>query len=918
MKRIQLVYELASFVRCRIAATLGIGLLALVLVPVSESPAVEILAGANPGVPYGVATIEIPLAIPIVGQPLPPLEVTDAQGRVLYPVGADVRSIAPRPSDQPVPEPGGGRLLGRLGNLLREITSDQEQLEQTVSRRVMFLFHGESPLRVRVQDARRVLGEYEIVPVRDESVRQRQMVQWWTHYVDTANRQIQSAGYPPWVETYLLAMLSGRTGSVLPDWFADAEDSQDELVDTVKLIAGAEEVSKRVFRRAAAGGQALTDVAALPLPPSPTWLTESLPTPPGDAIEPIVEPMATRVPPECFYIRYGSFANYLWFRDLTTEYGGDISRLVTLRGMKDNSSERMESQLNLMTTELSRMLGPSVIEDQAIIGRDLYFTDGASVGVLFKASQPLLLRTSLNNDRAVLAKKDPSVTLSDETIAGKTVSFLRSPDNRVRSYMVEDGAFFLVTNSRTIAERFIEVGAGEPSLAATKSFQLARRLMPVDRDDSVFAYFSPEMLQGLVSPQSLIELRRRMYAKADIALVHLARYAATSEGIAAESPDELVDAGFLPNGFGQRNDGSGVIAFGSQVIDSSRGARGTFLPIADVTIDSVTREEASWYEQIASSYSARFPRMDPIMIGIQRTSIDGSPGLEQLSIHAEVAPWEPLKYGKLSQQLGPPTPVAMKFAPDDIVAVQAHVASETLGPPTHLFAAIKDTRPPDPESFDGIIKSFFAVRTIPGYLGAWPQPGALDRLPLGLGRGQPVGPGMSRLIGGVYRYTGGGFSIVSFFPDVLQSSLPHIAAIDVPDTAQVRARIGNLVGSQLEGWVNSQLYTRAAETSRAGANFLTDLTRQMKVPPSDALDAAERVLGAPLQCSLGGEYIYDEESHAWTSTAVRNDLAIGQMPPDYVAPFMVWFRGMEASLTQYSDRLVADAIVNMARGTAKP
>ncbi len=880
------------------------------------SSAVEIMAGAFLGEPYGIAAIEIPLEIPIVGEPLPPLEIRDTQNRVLYPVSSDVRTKAVRPSDQPVPKPGQGRLLGRLGNLIREIGNGDNELEQTVSRRVMFVFHGDAPLTIQLSDSRRVFGEYQIVPTRDETQRQRQLSDWWLAYTTRAQQQIAAAGYPTWVETYLVAMLSGRLNQPLPNWFLQKTSSDDDqLVDTIKLIAGVEEISDRVFRQAVAGGVGNRSEATLPLPPPPKWVAN-----PSDmlldeaslaAIE--VEPMATRVPPECFYIRYGSFANYMWFRDLTNEYGGDISRMATLRGVKDDSAARIEQQLNLTTTELSRMLGPSVIEDQAIVGRDLYFTDGASLGVMFKSSQPFLLRTSLRNDRATLASKDDSVTLSDEKIGDRTISFLRTADNRVRSFLVEDGEYFFVTNSRTLAQRFLEVSAGSPSLASTTSFRLARQLMPLSRGDTVFAFFSPEMMQGLVDPKYLIELRRRMYAKAEIAMVHLAQLASATEGASLQASDALVGAGFLPKHFGERSDGSGTIIVGSNVLDSSRGRRGVFLPIADASVESVTNEESAWYQQIAAQYDTRFNQVDPIMLGVRRDSVDGVPGIERLTIHAEIAPWEPAKYGKISQYLGPPTQVAMKFAPDDIVAVQAHVASEQLGPPTHLFAAIKDSVPPDPESFDGIIKSYLALRGIPGYLGAWPQPGALDRLPLGLGRGQPVGPGMNRLIGGLYRYSGGGFSIVSFQPELLEATLPHIAAIDVPDPAQARVHVGNLAGSQLSNWVNSQLYSRADETSRAGASFLNLLSQQLKVPPDQVTQAARDVLGTELQCSLGGDYVFDKDVQHWTSTSYLGNLSSGQVPAGYVAPFMVWFRGMDATLTQYADRLVADTVIDVAR-----
>ncbi|MGB1707595.1 MAG: hypothetical protein ACPHF4_07210, partial [Rubripirellula sp.] len=76
--------------------------------------------------------------------------------------------------------------------------------------------------------------------------------------------------------------------------------------------------------------------------------------------------------------------------------------------------------------------------------------------------------------------------------------------NRIRSFLTQDGNYIFVTNSRKLTEQFIEVAKSGNSLAATPEFMLARKLMPLERDDTIFAYFSPAMLRGLVSPEYLI------------------------------------------------------------------------------------------------------------------------------------------------------------------------------------------------------------------------------------------------------------------------------------------------------------------------------------------------------------------------------------------------------------------------------
>lgn len=898
-------------------------------VPVAQAGAVTAA-----GQPFHVATIEIPLQTPVLGD-IPPLELA-VNDRTRFAVSENLQSrVARRPSEQPLPPLGQGRLLGRVGNLIREIAGADDQT-QTVARRISFLFEGVEPFQVEIRDRGITVGTYTVEPVEDPQRHAEWLTQWWSEFTTQTRRQIDAIDTPPWIQYYLLAMLADRLNLPLPTWYGQGDDDKvdDPLLMTLQWIGGAANVSDDVFASAAVGNPSGTfgaEVTAMPLPEGITW-REEIPGLPAGTPEPVTEPLAAQVPPEYFYIRYGKFENYLWFQDLTAEYGGDISRMITLSGLSNNGAARLQRQLGVQMTALGRMLGPTVIADQAIIGRDLFLQDGAAMGVVFEPVNTFLLRTNLNTERQTLANGSDAITLKDVTLPHGPGTLLRSTDNAVRSFMVERDGFICLANSRAIADRFLEIGRTGESLAKTDGFRAARHYMPLERDDTIFAYFSPRMLQGLLSPQYLIELRRRMQSEADIALVHLARLAASSmtppgQPVPTEIED-LVAASFLPINFGQRPDGSGVVSVGDRVLDTRRGARGSFLPIPDSPIETITAAEAAWYAEMTRAYREQFPSLDPIFVGIQRQAIQANPDepnelnrlnasktrLERLTIHAEVAPWQPANYGWWAEQLGPPTPVSIRFSPDDIVALQAHVASDQLGPPTHLFAAIEDSMPPKIDDIDGIFSGYQALKNLPGYLGAYPYPGALDRLPLGLGRGTPVGPGMNRLLGGVYRFTGGGFSVLSFQPDLLTATLPVLAAEEVDDTAQVRGHIGDLRGSQLEGYVNTLLYERAAQMSVAGAEFLESLTTQFDVPPGAALDRAHRILGGTIQCPLGGRYEPIDATH-WTSTAWGQDqMTPGTTPPPgFRAPILQWFRGVDAKLTQYPNRLIADVVLDVER-----
>ena len=153
----------------------------------------DVFITAAVGEPFGAATIEMPLDGAMFGRTFPALRVSGGDGRVLYPVSNDLVTTG-RPSDRPVPQAGGGRLLNRVGSLIRELASGDEQLNQTVARRVSFLFTGSEPLAVTVTDERGVIGNYSVVPIQDQAVHASVLKTWWTGYTNAAQALVAAAG----------------------------------------------------------------------------------------------------------------------------------------------------------------------------------------------------------------------------------------------------------------------------------------------------------------------------------------------------------------------------------------------------------------------------------------------------------------------------------------------------------------------------------------------------------------------------------------------------------------------------------------------------------------------------------------------------------------------------------------------------
>ena len=657
-----------------------------------------------------------------------------------------------------------------------------------------------------------------------------------------------------------------------------------------------------------------------PLPGGVNW---SAPALPADlpAIE--IEELARHVPQECFYVRFGKFSNYTWMNKLIEEHGGDISSMLTLRSYAAPMNKRIQQQLALEQNELAELLGPQVIADVAIVGRDTFSHEGPALGMLFEAKNDVLAEDLKNQrKRALLREKDRGATEAKVQIAGREVSFVSTPDNRLRSFYAVDGAYHLVTTSRSIVERFFAVSGGAGSLGESAEFRFARQAMPLTRDDTIFVYFSSAFFAGLLSPQYQIELERRMKSVTDMELLMLARLTAQGEGVRADTFEDLIEAGLLPRGFGRRPDGSGPILDGDDVLDSSRGSRGYFLPIPDVQLGAVTREEATRIGTLNESLARDWRRMDPLIVGIKRYALDEK-DRERIVIDGELAPLDQSKYGWLLSILGPPTKQMVTPAEGDIVSAQISAKGGLLSPsvpPHYLFLGIQDIAPLTTIQPTGLLQTFQLIRSTPGYLGGWPKPGFLDLLPFNLGGSAPDANGFSRLPFGLWRRQGAGFSVLSFDPDLLVRVTPQIRVVDSEVEAQIRLHVGDLAQAQAKPWVNGLYYGRAGTASAGNVRLLHQLNQQLHVPMQDARKVAEELLDATLLCPLGGEFECVEEvggAQCWQSSAWK-DRSLTQVPEGFQAPLLKWFRGADAHLIKLDDRIVAHIELDLERHPAEP
>lgn len=858
--------------------------------------AIEAVAGE----PFGVGRITFqmpPETLPgLLG--VEGIGISDRNGRVLYPAinnpafGKFLKGLL----ESKTPLTTGGPVRARVGGLLRGI------LDQPQPTTLFFLFRGTEPLELTL--TARSAMPIAVVPRRDPIAHGRLLQAWWAEYAKPAGVLSPKPDYPPMVQNYLTSMLARRLNFRLPD-AKQTESPEATMRRELGLNLGTEWLRMAMLQDRVLGLNHLGEKADRPLPPDREPPTLGVPPPPKD-VE--VEPIAMHVPVECFYVRFGSFDNFLWMQDTLAQWGGDAQNLIALRALDRGMSRRMERQLVLKQTALARMFGSTVIADVAIIGLDMFFREGASYGLLFHARSNMALSSSFSQQRRERIKAG-GVTEETVKINGRDVSYLSSPDGTVRSYYVADGDFHLMATSRHLVERFLAASRGRGALGASPEFRHARTIMPLKRDDTIWLYLSAAFFHNMTGPKYRIEMARRLQAAADIELVEMARLAATAEGRPGDTIEQLIAGGLLPSEFGPLPDGSRVQIRDGKVTNSRRGVRGAFVPASDVPVDQVTPSEAATYNKFAEFYAAEWGHMDPIIAGIQRKALANN--REHVVVDVVASPFAPKHFDKLRKWLGLADSQQLAPVPGDMAAIDLVLKDQ------RLFAGLRDVGAPTADGAMGIFPIGRIRDFIVGYVGTTGELGILKYLNLGIPPGSdPAGYAMSPF--GGWRRQMGEFTVFSFQRDVLDEVVPQLHFEAAKRPAQVRLRVDDVSNARITPALNDLAYARTRETSLSNVRFLNALNQQLHVPMADCLKKAENLLDATMKCPLGGQYVLREVAGGptyWTSAALDLAQPSGFMkvhaPPGYVSPPLNWFRGLDLDATMTEKTVTAHAEVIM-------
>jgi hypothetical protein len=328
------------------------------------------------------------------------------------------------------------------------------------------------------------------------------------------------------------------------------------------------------------------------------------------------EPLAAAAPASFYYVRFRSIAHLIQLRERL-----DAGLAPALAGLGEGAdydlAGRYEAELGLRQGPLTKLLGPTVVDDLAAVGSDPYLREGSDLSLIFRVRAHPAFEAALAGTLVAFGAAHGGLRSVTTDHQGTLITITRSGDGVVRRHRAAIGGFDVVSNSLVAIMRVIDAVAGrEPRLADEPDFRymLARdAATPAD----VLAFLSDRFVGEVIGPrQKVLEARRQ------IALAELSRsgFAALlygwMYGRVPASADELVASGLLKRDELAHAGGERIDWQPGQAARSSWGAVGELMPLIDLpTPAKVTASEKAAYDIFVTGYQSFWrTSIDPVAI----------------------------------------------------------------------------------------------------------------------------------------------------------------------------------------------------------------------------------------------------------------------------------------------------------------
>ncbi len=341
-----------------------------------------------------------------------------------------------------------------------------------------------------------------------------------------------------------------------------------------------------------------------------------------DGVEPELHSLAAFVPDDQYFLYFDSMKVANDLVEMGSEWGDNLLRLLTLHARHNRLDQKLETQLCLRRTPLTKLFADGVIAEMAMTGSDPFFAEGTDVTVLLRLSKPLIFEGMASAWMEETRKASPGLEERTFNYRGHKVLARYTPDRLVSSFVVRDGDVVIFSNSHRAIRKMVETRIGVfPALSNALDYRYSTTLLPPSKEKGSGYFFASEaFLRRQTSPAMKISEKRRLQCFNNLVMLNNASLFYRLEyGRSPESLSELVDKKFVdasklvcPHG--------GVYAFDA---DRDTGTcslhnRIRYLtPNAELEVLKVSNDERNEYNRYKERYGTFWKSVfDPIALRI--------------------------------------------------------------------------------------------------------------------------------------------------------------------------------------------------------------------------------------------------------------------------------------------------------------
>ena len=348
------------------------------------------------------------------------------------------------------------------------------------------------------------------------------------------------------------------------------------------------------------------------------------------------EPLAHAAPARSYYVRFASLAHLFRLLDEADTWITPVASMSSGQGQNQDLGKRYETQLGLQRSQVSRVLGPEVVTDLAVVGSDPYVREGSDLTFIFRAKNKTAFQVGLASALAAHGAAHGKQTSQTIDYAGDKITITRSQDGEVRQHRAEVGEFALVSNSLGGLKAVLDTLKGRsPALADAPDF---RYMMARDADvpADVLAFMSDAFVAEVVGPRQKILEARRMFALSDLmAPGNAALLYGWMVGRAPRGFEDLTATGLLGKDELKHVAGEPIAWLPGSPARSSWGTVASLTPLIDLPVPSkVTESERDAYRLFANSYQSNWSTyMDPACL---RLTVDSKAPAGKHTLRADL------------------------------------------------------------------------------------------------------------------------------------------------------------------------------------------------------------------------------------------------------------------------------------------